>query len=109
LTIVTPVLKKRTPGGTLPPTNVECAWLTAFSIGPPWQSAQMPAFEGGAKGASARNVRPRFSAAVTPGGSSGGGPPAANALNSSDEKNCGSVRWNSAIASSSALVGSTVF
>ena len=34
LTIVTPVLMKRTPGG-LPPAKSECAWLTMFSIGPP--------------------------------------------------------------------------
>ena len=35
LTIVTPVLMKRAPTGGLPPANVENAWLTMFSIGPP--------------------------------------------------------------------------
>ena len=69
----------------------------------------MPFFEGGVKGASTRNMRPRCSAGVRPGGSSGGGPPAANFLSATEEKNCGSVRWNSAMASSSAVVGSTVF
>ena len=69
----------------------------------------MPFLEGGVKGASTRNVRPRFSAGVIPGGSSGGGPPAANLLSSLEEKKCESVRWNSAMASSSAVVGSTVF
>ena len=61
----------------------------------------MPFLEGGSKGASTRNVRPRFSAGVIAGGSSGGGPPAANLLSSFEEKKCASVRWNSAMASSS--------
>ena len=34
----------------------------------------MPFLDGGVKGASTRNVRPRFWAGVIPGGSSGGGP-----------------------------------
>ena len=46
----------------------------------------MPFLEGGVKGASTRNVRPRCSASVIPGGSSGGGPPAANFLSSFEEK-----------------------
>ena len=69
----------------------------------------MPLFDGGLKGASTRNVRPRRSAAVFPGGSSGGDPVAANFLSSGEEKKCASVRWNSAMASSCAIVGSTVF
>lgn len=83
--------------------------LDRFSIGPLWQSAQMPFLDGGSKGASTRNVRPRCSAGVIPGGNSGGGPPAANALSAFEEKKCALVRWNSAMASSSADVGSTVF
>ena len=61
--------------------------IALLSIGPPWQRAQMPFFDGGVKGASTRNVRPRCSAAVMPGGSSGGGPPAANFLSAGEEKN----------------------
>ena len=60
----------------------------------------MPFLEGGLKGASTRNVRPRCCAGVIPGGNSGGGPPAANLLSAGEEKNCGSVRWKFAMASS---------
>ena len=49
----------------------------------------MPFFEGGLKGASTRNVRPRCSAGVIPRGSSGGDPVAANFLSAGEEKNCG--------------------
>ena len=56
-----------------------------------------------------RNVRPRCSAGVIPRGNSGGAPVAANLLSAGEEKKRGSVRWNSAMASSSAAVGSTVF
>ena len=69
----------------------------------------MPFLEGGVKGASTRNVRPRCSAGVIPGGSSGGAPVAANLLSAREEKKRASVRWNSAMASSCAVVGSTVF
>jgi len=69
----------------------------------------MPFLEGGVKGASTKNVRPRFSAGVIPGGSSGGDPVVANFLSSREEKKCASARWNSAMASSCAAVGSTVF
>ena len=69
----------------------------------------MPLFDGGLKGASTRNVRPRFSADVIPRGSSDGAPVAANFLSAGEEKKRASVRWNSAMASSCAVVGSTVF
>ena len=52
----------------------------------------MPLLDGGLKGASTRNVRPRFSAGVIPAGSSGGDPVAANFLSAGEEKKRGSVR-----------------
>src|SRR6476619_6096072 len=96
----------RHPGGA--PVASVVNSFDVLSMGPLWHNAHTPFLLGGVHGASTKNSRPRFSDAVWPSGRAGGGPPRAKALSALLEKNRLLVRWNSAIASSSAAVGATV-
>jgi hypothetical protein len=97
--------KNRTPGTGKKMLNS----LDTSSIGPLWHMAHRPLVEPGVMGTSSNIARPRFSEAVTPLGSCGGGPPWAKRWRAGDEKNCGAVRWNSAMSWSWRGVGSTPF
>src|SRR5262245_56255701 len=103
---LTPISNARQPGGA--PVESVVKSLAVFSIGPLWQTAHAPFLLGGFHGASTKNSRPRFSDAVRPCGNAGGGPPAANDCSALLEKNCLSLCWNSAMASSWSAVGATV-